>query len=96
MYIFNITFIVEPAVDKAWGDRLRSDFLPLVGARQTVLCRVLSEHHEGHSTYSLQVGCAAMEDYNEVKQSVEEVWGESCRELFAEQIMYFATLMKKM
>lgn len=95
MYIFNITFVVEPTADEAWSARLHSDFLPNLGGRKTVLCRVLSEHHEGHFTYSLQVECDTMDDYKELKQSVDTVWGESCKTLFGEQVLHFDTLMKK-
>ncbi len=96
MYIYNITFVVEPDVENVWFERLQSEFLPLIVAYKKTLCRVLSERHEGNFTFSLQLECQQVGDYGKLNELTNKVWGKECQSLFGEKILYFATLMKKL
>lgn len=96
MYIFNITFVVEPSAEAKWGEILEREFIPQLGDCRTVFCRVLSEHHTGHYTFSLQVDCQTIGDYQAVNEKLQEVWGDKYKATFGEQVLYFATLMKRL
>ncbi len=95
MYIFNITFVVEPKVENEWQELLKKEFLPQLGGRATSFFRVLGQHYAGHFSYSLQINCDTMKDYSEIDAVVQSVWGESCAARFGEQVMHFATLLKQ-
>ncbi len=70
MYIFSVTFVVEPQAEEQWRDFFSGAIRPIVGSRSLTLCRVLSEHHEGHFTFSLQIEIEDMVEYGEAKGEI--------------------------
>ncbi len=55
-------------------------------------CRVLSEQHEGHFTYSLQIHIDSLANYNMLKESVQN---SLLKYNFGEMVLHFTTLLKK-
>ncbi len=92
MYILSITFVVEPYADSNWRVYFRDEVDPLIKDKKTTLCRVLSEHHNGHFTYSLQVQLDDLTDYNTIKEGVAN---SLLKMNFGESILHFSTLMKE-
>ncbi|MFI3288376.1 MAG: hypothetical protein R3Y61_07875 [Rikenellaceae bacterium] len=92
MYILSVTYVVEPTSDTHFRVYFRDEIRPMVEGREITLCRVLSERHEGHFTYSLQIPIENMSDYSVVKEAIEK---GLIKYNFGESVLHLATLMKR-
>ncbi len=92
MYILSVTFVVEPTAEarfrEVFGQRVR----PLLEGRRVTTCRVLSEKHEGHFTFSMQIDIEALSDFSALRNSISEIWAA---EGFGEDVLWFSTLLKR-
>lgn len=92
MYILSVTFVVEPAAQSNFRVYLRDEIKPMVDGYEIKWCRVLSEKHEGHFTYSLQIELESLANYNMLKDSVQS---SLLKYNFGEMVLHFTTLLKQ-
>ncbi len=92
MYILSVTYVVEPTSDTHFKVYFRDEITPMVEGRAITLCRVLSEKHEGHFTYSLQIPITDMSDYSTIKATIEK---RLLKYNFGESVLHFSVLMKR-
>ncbi len=84
--------MVEPKSEERFREVYRVGVRPLLDGRRTTTCRVLSEKHEGHFTFSLQVELDSLLEFSELRASISEVLSA---ESFGEEVLWFSTLLKR-
>ncbi|MDR2885323.1 MAG: DUF4286 family protein [Rikenellaceae bacterium] len=98
MYRLNISFAVEPDAVTAWTDLMRGKFIPYLrenGFQRLALSRVLTEHHDGHFTFSLLM---ELDDVAAYRRVTEELWDEYAQMnemMFGTDVVWFMSLMKE-
>ncbi len=98
MYRFNITFVVEPAVQERWLDLVRGKFVPALrggGYGRVALSRVLSAQAEDHFTWSLLVELDSMEKYHDITGGLWQDYLDLAGPLFGDGVVWFMSLMKE-
>lgn len=97
-YIVNTSFIVTPHIQDRWLESLREHYIPLLnteGFGNITFSRVLTDRHEGHFTYSLQVETPDTALYQRIVKEFLPEYTATVQKLFGEELMYFTSLLKK-
>ena len=99
MQIYNVTFIVEPAIEKEWATYVDKELLPEVAknVQQIDLLRV--EFIEGiapveGTTFSMQFYCAEPEHLNWVKEIGHPLVMQKLYRLFPKDWVAFASKLE--
>ncbi len=99
MQIYNVTFIVEPAIEKEWATYVDKELLPEVAkhVQQIDLLRV--EFIEGFApvegtTFSMQFYCAEPEHLNWVKEIGHPLVMQKLYRLFPKNWVAFASKLE--
>lgn len=90
--------MVEGRVHQAWLESLRGLYIPALkeaGYDRLTFTRVISAEPTGAFTYSLQVAVPDMEACRKVSGQLLARYGETLRERFGEQVLWFTSLLKR-
>ncbi len=94
MYLYAVTFVVEPRCDADFREWLSAIVPQLAQNSSYKTYRILDERHQGHFSYSLQLEVESLTAYNSVKNELE-AQNEALHSEFGEGVLLFATLLKE-
>ncbi|MFI3299117.1 MAG: hypothetical protein R3Y49_04890 [Rikenellaceae bacterium] len=95
MYTLGITFVVEPQCEASFWDYFKGEIVTLANNQPFKLFRVLSEHYQGHFSFTLQIKLSGIAQYTEIKTALDNKKNELEEKFGSEGVLHFATLLKE-
>lgn len=98
MYIVNTTFVVENQDQNRWLEIIKDKYIPFLkqnGFDRLVFTRIISIEAVEQFTYSLQVEVGNIDDYKRLTGEIFAEYDSIAISLFAERVVWFTSLMKK-
>ena len=99
MILFNITYSIDPKIERDWLRWMKTDYLPMVESTtlttKVTMLKLLTELDNGAVTYSLQIFFVAMENFLTYHHTFADDHQLKVDELFANQYATFRTLLEE-
>ncbi|MCY7360059.1 MAG: DUF4286 family protein [Rudanella sp.] len=99
MILFNITYSIEPKIEREWLRWMKAEYLPMVKATTLTsnvkILKLLTELDNGTVTYSLQIFFMAMENFLSYHHTFADGHQLKVDELFANKYTTFRTLLEE-
>lgn len=98
MLIFNITFLVSENVSDRWLNWVSNQHIPFMVSTgfftQPQLAKVLSDHGQEGTSYSVQFHITNHAKLDEWHQLHAEEMQRECRANFGEEVLFFTTALE--
>ena len=99
MYIYNVTVHIEPTVEQAWLDWMKSHHLPKMMSTgqftQARLFKVISDQDHGGVSYATQYHCASEKEYNTYIEHYAKNLRQDAIDRFGTSILAFRTQLEE-
>jgi hypothetical protein len=99
MILFNITYSIDPKIEREWLRWMKAEYLPLIEATnlpaEVKILKLLTELDNGATTYSLQVFFRAMEEFLTYHHTFADEHQAKVDGLFANKYATFRTLLEE-
>jgi len=98
MLIYNITFLVADKVSDQWVQWVNNSHIPEMVASgyftEPRLAKVLSDHGQGGTSYSVQYHVADMQELGAWHRKFGSAMERNCASLFGEDVLLFTTVLE--
>ncbi|WP_019988841.1 DUF4286 family protein [Rudanella lutea] len=98
MILFNITYSLDPTIERDWLRWAKTEYLPMIEATTLTdnvrVLKLLTELDNGAATYSVQVYFTAMESFLAYHHTFADAHQRKADELFANKYATFRTLLE--
>ena len=99
MFLFNITFNIEPHISQQWLKWMKANFVPAVMQtklpRKSTILKLLTEVENAGTTYSFQFHFKSMEDFLNFEFNHKEQILDRHDMLFRGKFVQFSTLLEE-
>lgn len=99
MFLFNITFNIEPTISQQWLKWMKANFVPAVMQtklpRKSTILKLLTEIENTGTTYSFQFHFKSMEDFLNFEFNHKEQILDRHDMLFRGKFVQFSTLLEE-
>jgi hypothetical protein len=98
MLIFNITFLVSVNASEKWLKWVKAEHIPFMIATgyfsKPQLAKVLNDHGQDGTSYSVQYHIAGTADLNEWHRLYAEKMQQDCTASFGQEVLFFTTALE--
>ncbi|TAE31630.1 MAG: DUF4286 family protein [Cytophagales bacterium] len=99
MILFNITYSIDPKIEREWLRFMKTEYVPMVKATDlpadAKILKLLTELDNGAVTYSFQFFFRAMEEFLTYHHTFADAHQAKVDERFANQYATFRTLLEE-
>ncbi len=95
MYTLGVTFVVEPQCEASFWDYFKGEIVTLANNQPFKVFRVLSEHYQGHFSFTVQIELSGIAQYTEIKTALDNKKDDIESRFGREGVLLFATLLKE-